>query len=377
MQRIPFFSREDVIDHEQGHFGRLYIGLMPSGKTKAMMEVRTIAALMQRMYLMNLPDAIKDKYWTLTGYFNSLKELGKCSTLVEDDVKDAIRRTATRLGNRKARMIFGADELTSRVSTTQLNETLDKLEKLDYSRNNQENKRFASDIVLATNMISVGIDVARLNVMLMVGQPKLTSEYIQASSRVGRQYPGIVFTLYDGVRSRDRSHYEQFRAYHEAFYKHVEPTGVTPFSGPARDRALHAIIIGMLRILESSLSAEKDVGEFDQSVYAGRIDEICQYILRRNSDICRRVSPNSDNEGYLLEEEMQTVIDRWQRFAENDELELYYGERFMVMPPKNGEKRLMKVFNAQSVRGEHPFETMTSMRSVDGTIQGNIRIWEE
>ena len=372
-----FFSREDVIDHERGHFGRLYIGLMPSGKTKAMMEVRTIAALMQRMYLMNLPDEVKDKYWTLTGYFNSLKELGKCSTLVEDDVKDAIRRTATRLGNRKARMIFGADELTSRVSTTQLNETLDKLEKLDYSRNNQENKRFASDIVLATNMISVGIDVARLNVMLMVGQPKLTSEYIQASSRVGRRYPGIVFTLYDGVRSRDRSHYEQFRAYHEAFYKHVEPTGVTPFSGPARDRALHAIIIGMLRILESSLSAEMDVRKFDQTIYADRINEICQYILNRNSDICGRVSPDSDDEKQMLEEEMQNVIERWQRFAESDELKMYYGERFMVMPPKNGEKRLMKVFNAKSVCGEYPFETMTSMRSVDGTIQGNIRIWEE
>lgn len=372
-----FFSREDVIDHEQGRFGRLYIGLMPSGKTKVTMEWNTIAALMQRMYLMNLPDEVKDKYWTLTGYFNSLKELGKCSTLVEADVKDAIARTATRLGNRKPRAIFGADELTSRVSTTQLNETLDKLEKLDYSRKNQENKRFASDIVLATNMISVGIDVARLNVMLMVGQPKLTSEYIQASSRVGRHYPGIVFTLYDGVRSRDRSHYEQFRAYHEAFYKHVEPTGVTPFSGPARDRALHAIIIGMLRILEGSLSAEKDVGKFDQNVYADRIDEIRQYILKRNSDICRRVSPDSDDEGQLLEEEMQTIIERWQKFAESEELMLYYGERFMRIPPKNGEKRLMKVFNSKSVCGEHPFETLTSMRSVDGTVQGNIRIWEE
>ena len=63
----------------------------------------------------------------------SLKDLGKCSTLVDDDVKDFIKRTAYRLGSaRDARMIARADELTSRVNTTQLNETLDKLEKLCY-----------------------------------------------------------------------------------------------------------------------------------------------------------------------------------------------------------------------------------------------------
>ena len=373
-----FFSREDIIDHTKGRFGRLYIGLIPSGKTKAMMEVRTIAALMQRIHLMDLPDEIKDKYWTLTGYFNSLKELGKCSTLVEDDVKDAIRRMASRLGNRSlSRLITTADELTSRVSTTQLNETLDKLEKLNYSKENLENRRYASNIVLATNMISVGIDVARLNVMMIVGQPKLTSEYIQASSRVGRQYPGVVFTLYDGVRSRDRSHYEQFRAYHEAYYKYVEPTGVTPFSRPARDRALHAIIIGMLRILESSISDEKSVCAFNRDDYASRIDDITRHILERNADISRRVTPDADDEGQLISEEIQSVLERWQRFAESGEQKLYYGERFLVAGPKNDEKRLLKTFSARTYDNENPFNTMTSMRSVDGTIQGNVRIWED
>ena len=225
-----FFARESNIDYDKGSFGRKYIGLMPSGKTKAMMEVRSIAALLQKINTMDLPDEIKDKFWTLTVYFNSLKDLGKCSTLVDDDVKDFIKRTAYRLGTAKdARMIGQADELTSRVSTTELNETLDKLEKLSYSKENIEKRHFPSNVLLATNMISVGIDVARLNVMLLVGQPKLTSEYIQASSRVGRSYPGVAFAMYDGSKSRDRSHYEQFRAYHESFYKHVEPTGATPF----------------------------------------------------------------------------------------------------------------------------------------------------
>ena len=185
-----FFAKESAVDYEKGDYGRKYVGIMPSGKTKAMMEIRTMAALMQKIYTMDLSEEVKDKLWTLTVYFNSLKDLGKASTLVDDDVKDFIVRTANRMFTGR-RLIVSADELTSRVSTTALNETLDKLEKIEYSKENEAAKRYASNVLLATNMISVGIDVARLNVMLMIGQPKLTSEYIQASSRVGRSFPGV------------------------------------------------------------------------------------------------------------------------------------------------------------------------------------------
>ena len=98
---------------------------MPSGKTKAMMEIRTMAALMQKVYTMDLSEEVKDKLWTLTVYFNSLKDLGKASTLVDDNLKDFIVRTANRMFTGR-RLIVSADELTSRVSTTALNETLDK-----------------------------------------------------------------------------------------------------------------------------------------------------------------------------------------------------------------------------------------------------------
>lgn len=107
-----FFAREAEISYEKGVFGRKYVGLMPSGKTKAMMEIRAMAALLQRIHMMKLPDEIKDKLWTLTAYFNSLKDLGKASTLVEDDVKDFIIRTANRLFTSR-RLIVSADELTS------------------------------------------------------------------------------------------------------------------------------------------------------------------------------------------------------------------------------------------------------------------------
>ncbi len=372
-----FFARESVIDYNANAYGRKYVGLMPSGKTKAMTEVRSIAALMQEINTMDLPDDVKDKFWTLTVYFNSLKDLGKCSTLIDDDVKDFIKRSAYRIGNgRDARRIAHADELTSRVSTTRLNETLDKLEKLCYSKENIENKRYPSNVLLATNMISVGIDVARLNVMLMVGQPKLTGEYIQASSRVGRSFPGIAFVMYDGSKSRDRSHYEQFKSYHESFYKYVEPTGATPFSKPARDRALHAVIIGMIRGLEDKLRPEKEASEFHRKDYEKSIAEIKDYIINRAAGISERIDSNMRDESSEIALEIDSVFERWEQLAENfDEDHFYYGEKFLVKEPDDGNGRLMKPFNTS--RSDPAFDTMTSMRNVDSAVRGNVLIWEE
>lgn len=154
LRRFQYSVRiESTIDYKKGIYGRKYIGIMPSGKTKAMTEIRMMAALMQKAYTMDLPDEIKDKFWTLTVYFNSLKDLGKASTLVDDDVKDFIIRTANRMFTTR-RLIVRADELTSRVSTTELNEILDKLEKIEYSKENMEAKQYASSVLLATNMIS-------------------------------------------------------------------------------------------------------------------------------------------------------------------------------------------------------------------------------
>ncbi len=372
-----FFAREKKIDYsiDRG-YGRKYVGLMPSGKTKAMMEIRSIAALMQRINTMDLSDDIKDNFWTLTVYFNSLKDLGKCSTLVDDDVKDFIKRMAYRLGNANdVRQIGKVDELTSRVKTTELNLTLDKLEKVHYTSDNIANRRFPSNVLLATNMISVGIDIPRLNVMLMVGQPKLTSEYIQASSRIGRDYPGVVFTLYDGSKSRDRSHYEQFKSYHEAFYKFVEPTGATPFAKPARDRALHAVVIAMIRLYVSELSSEDKAGDFRNENYKEVIDKIQQYIVNRSNDISQHLNSGIKNDSEEIEVEIRRVFEKWDRWAQNKNGHFYYGERFMVKHPTEDEGRLMKPFNSDG--DDQAIDTMTSMRNVDAAVAGNVIIWEK
>lgn len=328
--------------------------------------------------MMDLPYVVKDKLWTLTVYFNSLRDLGKASTLVDDDVKDFIVRTANRFFTIR-RLIIGADELTSRVSTTELNETLDKLEKVEYSEENRAAKRYASNILLATNMISVGIDVARLNVMLIMGQPKLTSEYIQASSRVGRNYPGVVFVQYDATKSRDRSHYERFRSYHESYYRFVEPTGATPFSKPARERALHAILTTMIRF-KASLSQDKDAGCFDSEYYQDIIQDVEQYIINRVKEINNRASNGTRDDLTAVSSEIQEFIEKWQSLvdectaAEGHPL-LYFGRRFMVKSPSSEEHRLLKQYNSPG--HDSALNTLTSMRNVDTPVPGQLIVWED
>lgn len=373
-----FFARESTIDYEKGIYGRKYIGIMPSGKTKAMTEIRMMAALMQKAYTMDLPDEIKDKFWTLTVYFNSLKDLGKASTLVDDDVKDFIIRTANRMFTTR-RLIVRADELTSRVSTTELNETLDKLEKIEYSKENMEAKQYASSVLLATNMISVGIDVARLNVMLMVGQPKLTSEYIQASSRVGRSFPGLCFIQYDATKSRDRSHYERFRSYHESFYRFVEPTGATPFSKPARERALHAVLTAMIRQKEE-WKDDKDAQKFDKGDLEKSISEIQEFVLNRIKSINSRSENQLKDDIEDVRSEMQEFFEKWQELVEEcnqdgGKIPIYFGRKFMVSPPNSEERRLLRQYN--SAGRDAAVDTLTSMRNVDAPVTGSVVIWEE
>src|SRR5262249_44568954 len=153
------------------------------------------------------------------------------------------------LGHREpVRTVGLPEELTSRRRSGEIPAILQRLQDNFRSGN-------AIDLLLATNMISVGVDVDRLGLMLIQGQPKTTAEYIQASSRVGRKYPGLVLTCLNWTRSRDRSHYERFNSYHEAFYREVEATSVTPWSSPTRDRALSAVMITVLRHLEDQLAA--------------------------------------------------------------------------------------------------------------------------
>lgn len=234
--------------------GRRYVGVFASGAPSFVTAlVRTASALLQGCLSSPLPEGgdetVRDPYWTLLQYFSSLRELGRAATLVEADIPEYMWAIASRAKIPKefCRHVGPPVELTSRRSAQEIPEILDRL-KETYPRKSENDPR-PIDTLLATNMISVGVDIDRLGLMAVVGQPKTTSEYIQASSRVGRsaKAPGLVVTLYNPGKPRDRSHYEHFMAYHAAFYKYVEPTSVTPFSLPVLERALHALLVIIAR----------------------------------------------------------------------------------------------------------------------------------
>ncbi len=235
--------------------GRLYVGVGAPGRALRAVSVRSYAVLLAaaRKYFdpKGDPKQPADPYMTLVGYFNSLRELGGMRRLVEDEVQNRIGQIES---EKRPRMFLGphpwaADrilklpaELTSREPTDRVKETKSRL-----AARRSGTDPEPLDVVLASNMISVGLDIDRLGLMVVTGQPKTTSEYIQATSRVGRAYPGLVVACLNVMRPRDRSHYERFVAYHESFYREVEATSVTPFSGQALDRGLVGTLLSMIR----------------------------------------------------------------------------------------------------------------------------------
>ncbi|RYC30290.1 DNA/RNA helicase [Lichenibacterium minor] len=225
-----------VIDQDQP--GRLYVGVTTSGRSAKFTLQAVAASLLQTAAA--LPDKERDPYWTLVTYFNSLRELGGALVLFQDDVHDTLDQVSRARGEtiREPEVI---EELTSRRSQNEIKELL---KELDYDAASG----MALDAVLATNMLSVGVDIPRLGLMLVNGQPKTMAEYIQSTSRVGRgKVAGLVVPVLNAAKPRDRSHFETFRTWHATLYRDVEATSVTPFASRARDRALHAVLVAIIR----------------------------------------------------------------------------------------------------------------------------------
>ncbi|MCY4652650.1 MAG: helicase-related protein [Dehalococcoidia bacterium] len=347
-----FFAEE-----RQDQEGRRYVGVFASAfPSHVTSQIRTMGALLQAPKLFDAgnTEAI-DPYWTMMGYFNSLRELGHAATLIRADITEYLNAMYDRLGLRLAasqntavdprRFINRDVELTSRIPSSRIPSVLQQL----FACHTDPSRSDAVDVCFATNMIQVGLDIPRLSLMTIIGQPKTTSEYIQASSRVGRsvQRPGIVVTNYNPSRSRDRSHYEHFRSYHQALYKHVEPTSVTPFAVPVRERALHALIIILCRFW-----GDRDLRERPNQPPKERL------IQKIKETIRKRVMAVDPDEWPNTEIHIDEIFEKWSGAPRSK-----YGDfrsptvELPMMYPAGGQ--------THPHWPETPYPTPSSMRNVD------------
>lgn len=340
-----FFARQSTPEERPA---RQYFGVMGIGTTATTTLIRVNAAMLfATRYLTTLgyPDAVVDNFWTITGYFNSLRELGGASTQILDDVQsrlDYLAKTkfvSVYPGVDTSKGYTYAEELTSRMSNSEITEIIQVKLKRCYTKDNHAD---VFDYLLASNMISVGVDVGRLGAMVVAGQPKTNAEYIQATSRVGRDNPGLVIAVYNASRSRDRSHYEQFLKYHSALYRYVEATSLTPFSDRARDRGLHALYVSLCRYLIENLR-----GNSQAINYCSDNPEI-QKIGKIITDYVRRVDPD---ELSAVMDELKDIQEAWDVAATGS----------LVYKSRKNEKKLLKG-DTENDR----FRTMNSMRNVDG-----------
>jgi hypothetical protein len=236
-----FFAEPATLPDGSPEPGRRYLGIMSAslGSTQTV-QVRVAAATLQAAT--DIPETDRDGYWTNLNFLNSLRELGNTVSLLVSDVPDYLTALRRRDGI-DPRWPRNTMELTSRRRSDEIPKAIEQLQ-VSYGADG------CIDICLASNIIEVGVDIDRLGLMTIVGQPKTTAQYIQVSGRVGRRAdvsPGLVITIYGAAKPRDRSHYERFRTYHQALYAQVEPTSVTPFATPVLRRALHAAAVAHIR----------------------------------------------------------------------------------------------------------------------------------
>ncbi len=326
-----------TVQTKLGH-PRTYVGIAAPGRSMKVLLLRAYVALLGAAQRAHEDDpASSDPYMTLVGYFNSLRELGGARRIVEDEVRTKVgwvsrrRRLAGHSGDEElsSRAIaYDCVELTSRESTERIKIAKERLEvgfdapQPGPSKGTKAKKqRPPVDVALASNMISVGLDIERLGLMVVCGQPKTAAEYIQASSRVGRaaERPGLVVTLLNAHRPRDRSHLEHFEAFHQSFYRAVEATSVTPFSPRAIDRGLPALIVALARLSEPVLTPPEGAGALD-SVRDRVSAYVAETIVRRAEAHCARPPADESFEelAQKLGARVASLFDSWSHVIDDE-----------------------------------------------------------
>lgn len=287
---------------------RLYLGVCSAGRSPKFALQAVAASVLEGVQSLRSRDDVSDElidaFWTCVLYFNSLRELGGAYSLMQDDVPRQIAFLASRLAKPRRALEQNPVELSSRINSRDLPDTLRDLETC-LANGDDPYAAVPKDSVLASNMISVGVDISRLGLMIVNGQPKSTAEYIQATSRVGRGIEGLVVTVYNFGRPRDLSHFEHFSGYHSALYRSVEATSVTPWAPRARDKALHAMFASVVRHLVTGMSPDDAAIHFNPDDPA--VTRAVDFIL------ARAASASHSIEEHETREDLESIIQQWAR----------------------------------------------------------------
>lgn len=373
--------------------GRRYIGVSAQGVRLANAQIRVSEVLLSAgQLLFDRCGADADPYMTLVGYFNATRELAGMTRYLSDDVQDRVRRPRRGSGfPRRMGAAFGLlhkGELTARIASSEIGATLDRLglefdpsydtseaarARMEDQKNGKKvtvRKEAPFDVVLATSMLQVGVDVQRLGLMLVAGQPKNTAEYIQASSRVGRDAnrPGLVVTLGNWARPRDLAHFEQFRHYHETFYAQVEALSVTPYSPTSLDRGIDGLLVSAARVLQAplddGLSPERTAWRIKDQY--GAVENIVARIKKRiaaaalNEDVTKRAS--------------DLLVNRMDRWSDRTKNATEMGKTLVYERTGEGDKYMALIISPENARAavggsmQPPFVVANSMREVQPEI---------
>lgn len=321
--------------------GRLYVGICAPGKGAQTPIVRIWSSLLQRAEELRASDVTDDRldpFWTLVGYFNALRELAGALSLYRQDIPEWLKHRAT---NRRGLDEYHRVELSSRAKSTDLPNLLRKLETSRPSAS-------TPDAVFATSMFGTGVDVDRLSLMVVHGQPKTTSSYIQATGRVGRKTTGLVVTFFRATRPRDLDHYEFFTGYHRALYRYVEPVTVAPFSPRARERALGPVAVILLRLARQIAGVNLDElwrveqrfgGKFFSGAYLmkdKRQEKEVKAIPALFENRAQNQPPGRQPAPDYTEREAKSELDRWRMIAEQhpDHNQFVYSEPAVTRAPQ-------------------------------------------
>lgn len=293
---------------EDNNLNREYIGIYPTGKTFTTTQVKLHSiVLFARLQLFNNTNEKIDNYWTIVSYYNSLRELGRMYGKIRDEVQHIYSMLV--LKNTKEKKIYWLNspkELTSRISGYEIKNVLHSLERVNIEENNMKDSlKTATDIVFATNMISVGLDIERLNIMILNGQPKSISEYIQVTSRIARKHPGLIFILFNPFKIRDKSHYENFSSFHNNYYRFVEPISITPYTRIAITKLMPTLLAAYLRQVES-IKKLKDISQ-------PNLDRFISFMKERIND--------EDMSAYFIKKINEHITFLQNKLSYNEELE--------------------------------------------------------